>query len=95
MYNSDALHYKIVWPIGIPYYHANWDDDDWLRFARSYRPSDYDGGEFDKQAWKEYTKAKVLKSFREFWPNFNIEPDGDGYKFTRKGTDTTISTKGA
>ena len=84
-YNPGALHYQIVWPTGIPYHSALWNDDDWLRYARSFRPADYTGGEFDKEAWADYIVNQNLKRFREFWPNHDINYIGpDQYKMTAK-----------
>lgn len=86
MYNPDALHYKIVWPVRTPpVYYGFWNDEAWLNYALSFRPIDYTGGEFDKEAWQDYIVQKNLEKFRAFWPNQDINYIGpDQYKMTAK-----------
>lgn len=86
MYNPDALHYKIVWHVRTPpVYYGLWNDEAWLNYALSFRPIDYTGGEFDKEAWQDYIVQKNLEKFRAFWPNQDINYIGpDQYKMTAK-----------
>jgi len=57
--NPEALHRQIVWPIKpSPCSTAYWNDEDWLKYVRSFRPKDYAGGETDQEAWAAHLKSK-------------------------------------
>ena len=91
MYNPDALHYQIVWPVPAPPVQTMyWDDNSWLSYCWRFRPDDYQGGEFDKAAWQNYLRVKELLNLKERWPRFDVEfmrVDDNGqnlYKFTPK-----------
>ena len=72
-------HCQIVWPYGTPPVTTfQWTPDDWLKYALTFRPSDYTGGEFDKDAWAAYRAKKELENIRKAWPNFTVEPTLDG-----------------
>ena len=76
LYNLNALHYQIVWPVGIAYVKQN--ELVALEHARAYRPSDYKGGEFDKAAWAAYSTEKALTKIRKDWPGLTVTAMPDG-----------------
>ena len=55
---------KTVWPFKAPpVCTAFWNDADWEEYAKAFRPKDYDGGQFDSDAWLAY-KAKRLNDMK-------------------------------
>ena len=59
-------HYKIVWPFGVPPGPTGyWNNDDWVRYIMSFRPTDYKGGETDTEAWNRYKEEKRVEAFNK------------------------------
>lgn len=77
---------QFVWPFPPPpVYYGNWDSYDWNRYILSYRPKDYQGGDTDKAAWKEYVQNKQLEHMQKQWPNLIVTRVGDDmYNFKRR-----------
>jgi hypothetical protein len=90
MYDLTASHYQIVWPIKAPPVSTLlWDNESWLKYSRALRPKGYEGGEFDKVAYKAWCIENTRQCIQRDYPNLTITyANNDLYRFERKGNQT-------
>jgi hypothetical protein len=89
MYDLTASHYDIVWPIKTPPVQGEWNNDDWLKYCRGFRPQGYTDGEFDKVAYKAWRVENTRQCIQRDYPEFTITyANNDLYRFERKGNQT-------
>ncbi|SOC26941.1 hypothetical protein [Thalassospira xiamenensis] len=73
---NNAIIKHAVWATGVPpVTTAYWAQEDWMAFEDGFRPDDFYGDRYDKQAWTEYLKAKNERVVAEMRDNRGWSPD--------------------